>query len=43
MWMQEEEGPFSFEAECKGVVLLQEGDFLQAYLQLDGVTELPNQ
>ena len=42
MWMREEDGPFPFDADLAGVVLLEEEGFLQAYLQLDKVTELPN-
>lgn len=42
MWLLEEEGPFPAEAHCHGVTLLNDGEFLQAYLMVSGVKELPN-
>lgn len=41
MYMLEEEGPFPLEADCKDVVLLQDGEFLQAYLVIDNIREIP--
>ena len=44
MWMLEEEGPYPAEAYCHGVTLLTDCDgFLQAYLMVEGVKELPNE
>ena len=42
MFWLEEEGPFPAEADCVGVALLQDGDFLQAYLLVRNVKEIPN-
>lgn len=39
-WL-EEEGPFPLEADCKDVVILQEGEFPQAYLVIDNILEIP--
>lgn len=41
MYMLEEEGPFPLEADCKDIVLLQDGEFLQAYLVVDSIREIP--
>lgn len=41
MYMLDDEGPFPLEADCKDVVLLQEGEFLQAYLVVDSIREIP--
>lgn len=41
MYMLEDEGPFPLEADCINVVILQDGDFLQAYLIIDNVREIP--
>ena len=40
MYMLDEEGPFPLEADCKDVVLLQDGEFLQAYLVVDSIREI---
>jgi hypothetical protein len=37
MFMCEEEGPFPLEGDCKNVLLLQPGEFLQAFMVLDNV------
>lgn len=37
MFVLEEEGPFPLEADCKDLVLLQDGEFQQAYLVIDGI------
>lgn len=42
MFWLEEEGPFPAEADCVGVTLLQEGDFLQAYLLVRNMNEITN-
>ena len=42
MFWLEEEGPFPAEADCIGVTLLQEGDFLQAYLLVRNMKEITN-
>ena len=42
MLMLPEEGPFPIEVNCKGVVLLQDGEHLQAYMQVTDPTEFPN-
>ena len=41
MYMLEPEGPFPAIADCLGVTLLQDDGFLQAYLMVDGVKEVP--
>ena len=43
MWMLEEEGAFPVEVDCIGVTLLQDGDHLQAYIQVSNAKEFPNQ
>ena len=43
MWLLENEGPYPAQANCHGVTLLQDGEFLQAYLMVSGVTEIPNE
>lgn len=43
MNMLDDEGPFPLEADCKDVVLLQHGEFLQAYLVIDDIREKPTQ
>lgn len=40
MNMLEEEGPFPLEADCKDIVLLHDGEFLQAYLVVDSIREI---
>lgn len=40
MFMCDEEGPFPLEGDCKDVLLLQQGDFLQAFMALDNVREI---
>ena len=42
MWMLEEEGPFPVYVDCVGVVIMQDGDFPQAYLQVENMKEIPN-
>ena len=42
MYLLEPEGPFPLEANCVGVTLLQADGFLQAYLMVEGVKEIPN-
>ena len=41
MFLLEPEGPFPALADCRGVTLLQDDGFLQAYLIVEGVTEIP--
>jgi len=41
MWMCDEEAPFPTEADCLGVILQQHEGFLQAYLQVKNLKELP--
>ena len=41
MFMCDEEGPFPLEADCKDVLLLQQGEFLQAFMALDNVRVIP--
>ena len=41
MSMCDEEGPFPLEGNCKDVLLLQQGDFLQGFMALDNVREIP--
>jgi hypothetical protein len=42
MWMLPEEGPFPLNATVKGVVVLKDGDHLQAFLELSDAAEQPN-
>jgi len=42
MYLLESEGPFAIEANCIGVTLLQDDGYLQAYLMVEGVKEIPN-
>ncbi len=42
MFALEEEGPFPLNATCRGVILLQDRDFQQGYLELDHAVEQPN-
>jgi len=42
MFLLEDEGPFPVLADCQGIVLLRREGFLQAYLVLDRLEELPN-
>lgn len=41
MYWSEVEGPFPLEADCKDVLILQDGDFQQAYLVVDNIQEIP--
>lgn len=41
MLMLEDEGPLPIVGDCKDVILLQEGEFLQAYLVLENSLESP--
>lgn len=41
MIMLEEEGPFPLEGDCKDVRLVQQGEFLQAFMVLDNLREIP--
>lgn len=41
MSMCDEEGPFPLEGDCKDVLLLQQGEFLQAFMALDNVRAIP--
>jgi hypothetical protein len=41
MVMLEEDGPHPFEADCKDVVILEGGEFPQAYLVVDNIFEVP--
>lgn len=41
MYMLDDEGPFPLEGDCKDVVLLQDGEFLQAYLIVENTREVP--
>ncbi len=43
MFLLEDEGPYPMLADCKGVALFRQEGFLQAYLILDQVEELPDQ
>jgi len=43
MNMLEEEGPYPLEADCRGVVLRQEGEFQQAYIELTNIKEIPTE
>jgi hypothetical protein len=40
MFMLEDEGPFPLNADCRGIAIVQEDGFLQAYLMLDNVSEV---
>ena len=42
MFVLDEEGPFPFEADCLDVVILHDGEFPQAYIQIGNGKELPN-
>jgi hypothetical protein len=42
MFLLEEEGPYPMLADCRGIALLRHLRFLQAYLILDCIEELPN-
>ena len=42
MWLIEQEGPYPVEAYCNGITLLNDDGFLQAYLMVTDVKELPN-
>jgi hypothetical protein len=42
MFLLEDEGPYPVLADCQGIVLRRRERFLQAYLILDRVEELPN-
>jgi hypothetical protein len=41
MFMCDEEGPFPLEGDCKDVILLKQGDFLQAFMVLDNLRVIP--
>ena len=41
MFALENEGPFPFDCDLMGVILLRDGDHLQAYLQVANVVEKP--
>lgn len=41
MFMCDEDGPFPLEGDCTDVLLLQQGDFLQAFMVLDNVRAIP--
>lgn len=41
MWTCDEEAPYPTEADCLGVILQQDGEFMQAYLQVKNLKELP--
>ena len=41
MFMLDDEGPFPLEADCKDIVLLQDGEFMQAYLVVENTREVP--
>ena len=43
MYWCEEEGAYPTEVDCIGVILLQDGEFLQAYIQVTDPKEFPNQ
>ena len=42
MSILEDEGPFPLDGDCTDVLLLQSGDFLQAYIALKNAQEVPN-
>lgn len=41
MLMCDEEGPFPLEGDCTDVLLLKQGDFLQAFMVLDNLRVIP--
>jgi hypothetical protein len=41
MYLLEEEGPNPVASNCTGVLLMQEGEFLQAYLLVSDLVECP--
>lgn len=41
MFVLEEEGPFPLEGDCKDVILMQRDQFLQAFIVLDNIREIP--
>jgi hypothetical protein len=41
MLMCDEEGPFPLEGDCRDVLLLQHGEFMQAFVQLENIREIP--
>jgi hypothetical protein len=41
MFILENEGPYPFECDLMGVILLQDGEHLQAYLEVTNVVEQP--
>ena len=41
MSMCDEEGPFPLEGDCKDVLLMQQGGFLQAFMALDNLRVIP--
>jgi len=43
MYWLEEEGAYPVDVDCIGVTLLQDGDHLQAYIQVSNAKEFPNQ
>ena len=42
MYLLEQEGPYPLNATVKGVILLHDDEFLQAYLELSDAVEQPN-
>lgn len=42
MRLFDNEAPYPVEADCTGVTLLQDGDFLQAYLEVANMREIPS-
>lgn len=40
MWLFPEEAPYPLNATCRGVILLQDGDFLQAFIEVSNVVEV---
>lgn len=43
MWLDEDEGPAPIEANCTGLVTIEEDGFTQAFLQVDAVAEVQKQ
>lgn len=41
MFMLEDEGPFPLEGDCKDVLVLPQGEFLQAFMVLDNIRAIP--
>jgi hypothetical protein len=41
-FFHEDEGPYPILADCKGIVLLRDEGFLQPYMIVDQIKELPN-